>query len=329
MDNNHDDIVSEIEAVTVNKNKKLNDAKALIEESKAIVAKVDSDIAKCKIDISKTAEEFDAAKRTFKNISLKNADHLLEKVGFEYVTFDESEEFELSVDGSDEQDFSVKTLSSGKFTGFILAMLVALSTAGVWIYLAISKLNIDINAINSETALTHVDPVLKWVGGTIMPNNENTIFGALILGFSALIMAWLVYAIATALKSRKNLGIAKNTLDKSTEYSLMQAESQLEMKKVNAHLKEVTAEVGNLEMILNEQSSVLKRILHVEGTYEDEKEYHSSSKNTMRETEKIMRATENLIETAITQDQKLNFKSVQALNSAKDMYAEYLGRIYD
>jgi len=49
----------------------------------------------------------------------------------------------------------------------------------------------------------------------------------------------------------------------------------------------------------------------------------------MRETEKIMRAAENLLETAITTERKLNFKSVQALNSARGVYAEYLSRIYD
>jgi len=49
----------------------------------------------------------------------------------------------------------------------------------------------------------------------------------------------------------------------------------------------------------------------------------------MRETEKIMRGIEKLLNTAITKNGKLNFQSVQALNNARAIYADYLARIYD
>ena len=331
MDDNNEEIVSTVETVQVTEKKKnkVGEAEALIAVSQELVEKVDSDVAACQVGISEAAEEFDDAKRNFKNVTLKNADSLLEKVGFEYVTFEEAEEFELSVDVSTEEDFSVKKLSSGRFTGLILALLAALATAAAWIYLAMSKLGIDSSKLDAETATSHVNPVLTWIGGDMVSGNNNMIVGALILGFSALIIAWLVYALRTNLKGAKNLRIAKDTFEKSNEYCLTQEECQREMKKVDAHLREATVEVSNLETILNEQASVLKRIIHVEGAYEEEKEYHPSSKKVMRETEKIMRAAESLIETAITQERKLNFKSVQALNSARGVYAEYLTRIYD
>ena len=325
MDEHNDDIEATVETVsreTKKKQNKLAEAEALIEASQELVQKVDSNIFECKIEVSEAAEAFDDAKRTFKNVTLKNADNLLEKVGFEYITYEEASAFELSIDGNENQDFSVETLSSGRFTGLILALLVALATVGAWIYLAMTKLKIDPNSINTETAISHVNPILEWIGG-------ETSIGALILGFSALIMAWLVYALRINMKGTKNLRIAKDTFDKSTEYCMTQEDCQKEMKKVDAHLREATAGIGNLETILNEQTSILKRIIHVEGTYEDEKEYHPSSKKVMRETEKIMRASENLLETAITQDKKINFQSVQALHTAKDIYAEYLSRIYD
>jgi hypothetical protein len=281
------------------------------------------------VGISQAAEDFDSAKRTFKNVTFQKAENLLEKAGFEYITFEEAEAFELSIDASDEEDFSVKTLSSGRFTGLILAIIVALLTVGAWIYLAMSKLGIDFSSINLETATSHINPILTWIGGDMISTNGSMTVGALILGFSALIMAWLVYAIRINIKGAKNLSIAKETFEKSNEYCMTQEECQREMKKVDAHLREATVEIGNFEMILNEQSSVLRRVIHVEGVYDEEKEYHPSSKKVMRETEKIMRASENLLETAITKDKKLNFQSLQALNSAKGIYSEYLARIYD
>jgi hypothetical protein len=331
MDDNHRDTVAIRETLPVSQNKKnkFTEAEALIVTSQDLVAKVDLDVAECKVGISEAAEEFDSAKKTFNNVTFKNAEDLLERIGFEYTTYTESDAFELSISESLKEKFSVDKLRSGKFTGFILAILVALATVGTWIYLATSKLGIDIGSLTVETATSHVNPVLTWIGGDIVSADTNMIMGALILGFSALIMAWLVYALRTKLRASKNLRIAKDTFEKSNEYCLSQEECQREMKKVDGHLRAATVEIKNFEMILNEQSSVLKRILHVEGAYDDEKEYHPSSKKVMRETEKIMRAAESLLETAITTDRKLNFQSVQALNFAREVYSEYLSRIYD
>ena len=96
------------------KNKsKLAESEALIEASQQLVAKADLEVAECKIATSEAAEKFDEVKRTFKNTTLKNADNLLEKVGFEYITHEEAEAFELSIDNNSEQNLSVKKLSSG------------------------------------------------------------------------------------------------------------------------------------------------------------------------------------------------------------------------
>ncbi|CAA6822888.1 MAG: ORF 73 extensive acidic domains, potential leucine zipper immediate early protein homolog [uncultured Sulfurovum sp.] len=331
MDDNNGEIEIKTEAEVVGQSKKnkLSEANALIEASQELVAKVDSEISECKIGISSAAEDFDEAKRTFNNVTFKNSEVLLEKVGFEYTTFEEAEAFELAVDGNEDESFSVKNLSSGRFTGLILAIVVALLTVVAWIYLAMTKLGIDPSSITLDNASEQVNPILTWIGGDMISANGNMTVGALILGFSALIMAWLVYAIRINLKGSKNLRIAKKTYEKSKDYCMTQEECQKEMKKVDVHLREATEEIQNLDMILNEQASVLRRVIHVEGVYDGEKEYHPSSKKVMRETEKIMRASEHLVSTAITQEQKLNFKSVQALNAAKDIYSEYLGRIYD
>jgi len=315
-----------METGSVKQKSKLAEAEALIEASKELVNRVDSEVAECKIGTTEAAEKFDKVKRTFKNSTLKSADTLLEKVGFEYITYEEAEAFELAIEENTKQSFSVERLSSGRFTGLLLAILVALLTVAVWVYIALRKLSIDPRTLTPESAMSQVNPTLEWIGGLV---GGTTSIGALILGFSALIMAWLVYAVRMSLKGKKNLRLAQDTFEKSNEYCMTKEECQREMKKVDSHLREAADEIGNLTTILNEQSATLKRVIHVEGIYEDEKEYHPSSKKVMRETEKIMRAAESLLETAITQEGKLNFQSVQALNSAKDIYTEYLSRIYD
>jgi site-specific DNA-adenine methylase len=155
------------------------------------------------------------------------------------------------------------------------------------------------------------------------------LIGALVVSFSALLLAWLVYAIYIGIKGNSNLRIAKEMYAKSNEYCMTQEECKAEMKKVDAHLREATVEVNNFETILEEHASTLKRVIYVEGVYDEDKEYHPSSKKAMRETEKILKSIEKLLNTAITKKGKLNVQSVEALAEARAVYAEYLGRIYD
>ncbi|HHD75810.1 MAG TPA: hypothetical protein ENK82_07120 [Campylobacterales bacterium] len=328
MDSSYEALETTMAQPEVKKNKLL-EAKELIEASQDLVAKVDSDVQECKVGISEAADAFDTVKRNFNNITLKSCEGLLEKAGYEYINHEESEEFELNVDPNQPSDFYVKRLSSGRFVGLLLATLVALLAVGAWIYYAATKLGIDLASVTIENSVSHINPVLTWIGGEMIGANGNMMIGALVLAFSALALGWVVYALYLTLKGNKNLRIAKEMHEKSNEYCMTQEECKAEMKRVDAHLREATREVKNFETILEEQAAVLKRILHVEGVYDEEKAYHPSSKKVMRETEKILKSIEKLSNTAITKNGKLNFQSVTALSEARAVYADYLSRIYD
>ena len=327
-----EDIAQEVEpeskpVSTVKKNK-LAEAKELIESSKELVSKANTEVNECKNVISEAAEAFDESKRNFNNTTFKSAETLLEKLGFDYSSYDEIEPFELSID-DDDDGFSVQNISSGRFTGLILALLAALATVGGLIYLALTKLNINPKTLTPETVVEQVNPVLTWIGTLGGNTGGNMIVGAVILGFSALLVAWLVYAIRVNTKAKKNLHIAKEMHEKSKEYVMTKEERKREMEKIDAHLRKATEEVHNFDTILNEKVATLKRILHIEGAFDEDKEYHPSSRKTMRESEKIMQGIEHLLNTAITKEGKLNFESVQALQNAKEIYSDYLARIYD
>ncbi len=311
------------------KHNKRSEAEALIETSKELVEKATLTVEETKANVLKAAEAFDETKRNFKNVIFKKSEGLLEKLGFDYVTKEEAEAFELSLGEMNEKKFAVKNITSGKFTGFLLALFVALLTLVTWSYFAIKNLGININELNVEKATNSVNPMLTWVSTDVVPAGGNLVVGGLVVGFSALILAWIVYAIRVALKKSKNLRVAQETLDASTEFCMAQEDSQQKMKELEQHLLESTTELKNLEMILKEQSAVLTRIDYVEGAFDEEKEYHPSSKKVMRETEKIMRASESLFSTPMTEEESVNIQSIEALATAKEIYSEYLSRIYD
>ena len=171
--------------------------------------------------------------------------------------------------------------------------------------------------------------MLNWIGTLGGNTGGNMIVGAVILGFSALLVGWLVYALRVNMKSKKNLGIAQEMQVQSKEYSMTKEDSKREMKRIDAHLRAVTLVERDFEIVLNEKVATLERILHIEGAYEEGKEYYPSSQKCMSETEKVMQGIEQLLNTAVTRNGKLNFESVQALNNAKAIYADYLARIYN
>ena len=327
-----EDSIQEVEPepkpINVVKKNKLAEAKELIESSKELVSKANTEVNECKLVISEAAEAFDETKRNFNNTTFKSAETLLEKLGFDYSSYDEIEPFELSIDDDDE-GFSVQDISSGRFSGLMLALLAALATLGGLLYLALTKLNIDPKTLTPESITEKVNPVLTWIGTLGGNTGGNMMVGAAILGFSALLVAWLVYAIRVNTKAKKNLRIAQEMHEKSKEYSISKEDCKKEIEKIDVHLREVIEEVKNFDTILNEKVAILKRILHIEGEFDEDKEYHPSSRKTMRETEKIMQGIEHLLNTAITKEGKLNFQSVQALQNAKEIYADYLARIYD
>ena len=333
MDENIDEIVTEESVATTEsgnvKKAKVDEAQALIESSKNLVSKVESEVDECKVGISEAAENFDNAKRTFNNVTFTNCELLLEKAGFERTPLDEDGDFELSFSREESDIFSVKNLTTGKFTGFVLALIAAIATVVALIYLALTKLNVDLTALSVENIQEQINPVLTWIGTFGGATGGNMAMGAVILGFSGLIMAWIVYAIRVKLKSIKNLKVAKKTFEETEEYCMSKEECKQEMKKIDAHLREVTNEITNFEVILNEQASTLKRVIHVEGVANEDMDYHPTSKKRMRDTDKVMKSIEQLLNTAITTDGKLNYNSVQALSSARGVYDDYLSRIYD
>jgi len=319
----------EIEMMNRQRKNKLAEVEVLTENAKALVSKVKSEVAVSKSAIVEAANAFDKAKRTFNTTTFAKSETLLEKLGFEYITFEEKEAFELAIDGNAQRGFSVKSLSSGRFRAFLLAILVAFLTVSTWVYVALTKLKIEPESLHLETATSHIDPILNWIGGEMFSMEGDLMIGAFIVGFSGLMLGWLVYGFYVNLKGNKNLQIAQEAFEKSNAYSRRQEASKAEMQKVERHLREVTKEIGNFDIILNEQCSVLQRILHVEGAYDGQKAYHLSSKKVMRESEKLMRGIEHLLSTAITQEGNLNFQSVQALKRAREIYGDYLASIYD
>jgi len=311
------------------KNKSL-EAKELIESSQHLVSQVDSDINECKIGISQAATNFDTKKRTFINETFKKSEELLKQVGLEYgVSNGFNRPFELSLDSMNSNRLNINSISSGRFTGVLLALLIGLITLFIWLYFASKKLNIPLEGLTLESIENNIDSVLEWIGSTIGIVGEPLI-GGLVLGFSILITSCLVYAVRVHFKSSKNLRVAKKAFVESREYSLIQDGSKKEILRVDGHLRDSIISIENFGYLLNEQNGILNRIIHVEGLpFEEGHTYQPNSKKVIRDINRLMKSIEDLLNTSITYNGTLNPESQKALSISKAVYDDFIARIYE
>jgi hypothetical protein len=310
---------------------KISEAKRLIESSKELVSEVDTAVQECKVGVSNAANEFDRQKYIFINQIFRKSESLLKKVGIEYREGGRVERsFELSVD-TNTGDIEIEHITSGRFTGMLLAIFFAMMTLATWIYFALKALNLPLekSSLNTLFIETHVDAILQWIGGGVIGVEGDPTIGGLILGFSVLIVAWIVYAMRVNLKTDKNFRLAKKSYIESRAYSSSKDACRKEMLKVDAHLRDVIISIENFTIMLGEENAILQRVVYVEGVFDEDKRYHPSSKKVMRDTEKLMKSIDALLNTSITADGKLNPQSEKVLAIAKAVYAEFIARIYD
>lgn len=318
-----------IDTMNGKKNRAL-EAKDLINTSQELVWKVDSDVNECKVGISQSAVDFDTQKRIFINETFKNSEGLLKKVGVEYgVSSEFHRPFELSLDSMNKSHLTINNINSGRFTGIILAIIVALLTLSGWLYFAIKQLSISLESLNLTTIEKNTNPVLEWIGSTIGVGGQPMV-GALILGLSVLSMAWLVYAIRVHFKTNKNLRIAKKAFIESREYSFVQDGCKKEILGVDGHLRESIISIENFGFLLTEQNAILKRVIHVEGLPSAEgHSYHPDSKKVIRDISRLMKSIEDLLNTSITKNGVLNPESQKALSISTAVYDDFIARIYE
>ncbi len=319
-------IIEDNRKKVINKNE---EAKELVKNSIELISKADKDIEVTKKTIKEDVNKLEDIKNNFLNTTFTQSQILLEKASYIYSKNEAQEPFEISL-GTTNENIRVKNISSGAFTAFILSLITMIITAGAWIYFASIKTGVKLQ-LQPLTIPTHedIEKMLIWIGGGMTGAEGNAMFGIATVGLSALILGFLVYKTFVSMKENKNFKVANEIYEKSHTYVEKQKESKTEMERIDEHIKNIIPMVENYKYLLDEQNATLQRILHVEGIKEDYNQYHPTSVESMKDTEKLMNRVEELITTPVTKEGKRNEVSEYALYEAKELYDYYLSKIYD
>jgi len=321
-DEEHQDIDAQIANLA-----KQDAAVLLIKKAKHIVHDTETQMEACKLLLTDDLKEFDAAKVSLKEGGLDGCEAMLDRLGYQGTEEGESPEEEMVVFEAKEEvpPVYIGNVSSGKFTGFLLALVFGAVTLAGLVYLATQKLGIAVD-IHKVPAMETCKPVLTWFGSLVsMPKPE---VGGALLGVAVLLVMWIVYTIRVSIKAGSNLQFAKAELEKAEEYATLKGSCKDEMDSVDAHIKESVETLKTYAVLLHEQEAKLKRIDYLENREEGEVNYHDRSRKEMEETHDLIKTVQAFLNTPMSEEGKLSGKSTLFLYRAKNRLEKMIERLY-
>ncbi len=295
-----------------------------VEKAKNMVDHAEAQTEQCKLLLLSDIKEYDNAKNSLKKGGLEVCSDLLEQVGAKTSTTQSEESDDVVFEPKEElPPMPIKSVSSGRFTGMIYALLAALLTAIGLIYVATEKLGItlDVTKVPSAERTQNLMTTFSTFVGL-----DNYHVGIAIFVLAVLFVMWLVYVIRMALKGNANLHFAVKQFAEAELYTETKEDCKVEMDKVDAHMKESIETLKMYEVILNEQKGKLERILHIEGA--SQKEYHEKSYMEIRETKELIETIKHFMMMPMSEDGRLSDKSVLLLQRAKLKIDKILERLY-
>jgi len=318
---------TEEEVEKAKKTTKHLEATYLVGKAKTIVKEAEEQMEACKLLLSDDLKDYEEAKKALNEGGLNACEALLSESGY----IDESEETieEDSVVFEAKEDLEpivLQDVSSGKFTGFIMALIGGAVTLGGMIYVATEKLGVTLDLSKVPVPET-IKPVFGYYG-TLVGMNENANIGMALVAVVTLLVMWIIYAIRVSTKGSKNLHFATGQLEEAEAYTAHKGNCKEEMDKVDAHIHDAITTLKTYQVLFNEQKGKLQRILHIEGKKEELSEYHEKSILEMRDTQGLINTIRSFMATAMSEEGKLSGKSTLFLHSAKSKMQKVIDRLY-
>ncbi len=312
--------------------KKHDQAKELVEKARVIVKDAENQLEECKLLLATDLKEYENAKHELKEKGMNACETLLEEL--DYVSEEKSE------DSTDEEDavvfepkeeiapIYIHDVSSGKFTGFIMALIGGAATFAGMTYIATQKLGVtlDISKLPTSDSLHSVFGFY----GTLVGMKDNVSMGISLMAVVTLLVMWIIYMIRVSTKSSKNLHHATQQLADAEEYTAQKSSCKDEMDKVDAYIHDAIKTLKTYQIIFNEQKGKLERIIHLEANKDEdeESEFHHKSMLEMKDTRELIDAVKDFMSVPMSEEGKLSGKSSLFLHRAKSRIQKTIDRLY-
>lgn len=307
--------------------KKFAKAQRLVEQSRQIVQEADERTDECRLVLMDDIKAYEDAKKALKEGGYDGCGELLEKLGYQSAADLQKEEDPVVFEEKAAvKPMVVKDVSSGKFSGFVLALIGGAATATGLVYLATEKLGMTLNV--SKIPSTEETESILASFSTMVGLKPDLYIGLGLFVAVILLVMYVLYKVRVGLKASSSLHFAVKQFVESELYIEQKSNCKTEMDKVDAHMKDAIETMKHYEVLLNEQEGKLKRILHFEGEKGKSTEYHEKSFLEIRETKELMRSIKDFMAVSMSEEGKLSEKSVELLQKIKSYLDKTIDRLY-
>ena len=308
------------------KTKKHLKAKNLIQKAKKMADEANRRRAECRLLLDAGLRSYQEARAALHLGGLDACITLLKQLGARSNNDEEAKAEAVLETREALKPMVVKDISSGRVTGFLLALLGGVAAAAGMLYLATSKLEmrLDTTKVPSEN---EIDSILAWFS-TIIGVREDVAIGTGVLGVIVLSVMILIYMVRIRLKTKSNIHFAVKQFVEAELYAEQNPNCREEMEKVDAHIQDVIGTLKAYGILLNEQEGKLQRIVYFEGEKETGVVYLDNSLAEIEHTKGLIDAVQDLITIPVVEEEKISDESVCALQKAKEKLYTVIERFY-
>lgn len=319
-----------LEEVFEEKNVKLSkheESKALVGQARSIVQDAEAQLDECKLLLASDLKEYENAKENLKTNGLDESETLLKSLGFESVESAEPSEDMVVFEPKEElQPIQIQDISSGGFTGLVLALIAGALTYLVMVYVAAAKVGTTFYASHAFSPEA-LKPVMEWYA-TLVGMADKAVVGGAIIAAVVLLVMWIIYAIRVSIRSNRNMRMAETQLENAEAYSAQKGSCKEEMDKVDAYINESVNTLNLYQVILHEQKAKLLRIKHIENDKIETTDFHHKSTIEMQDTAELISAIKDFMSVPMSEEGKLSGKSSLFLHRAQSKIQKVLDRLY-
>jgi len=301
----------------------------IIQQAKDMVEKSEKETIDCINILDKDIAHYEVVKSNLITDYIDEAERLLEKYELDNIIELDENQRVIDIENIPKVDsININELPSGNSTGVILGLISAIAVVFAWIYTASHFLSIHLDASGIPSS-ENLNKILLWIGGGNTGGEGNTSMGLVVMGISALIIAYGVFVLKVYFQTEENKIQAKDISEEVKFYCTKKEECKEQMKKISEHLNILIDVMKTASIYLDEQNATLRRIKYIEGDV-DFDTLHPLSQSEARRTNILLNGIKNLITTEIASENgTLSSKAEEALEKTIKLHHSYKEKIYN
>jgi len=250
---------------------------------------------------------------------------LLKKIGVDEIRDLSVSPAETELEYPEEEKMRIGDLPSGRGSSFLYALLGGIAALAGWTGYAALKAGVAL----SPAGLSDLASLSRLAGSLAegLGLGSNPAVGAAVAVTSSLLLMWIIYAVRVSLRASSNLKKARKIEEEAGFYCQKKEECKAKMEQVREHLKTMDQTAHKYEVLLAEKNAALRRALYLEEAQSFDA-LHARTQETVRETGRMIRELEHLLETPMARSGILTEESVEALRQAKRVVNDLILRLY-